>query len=756
MKKDSPLSFLSTIFIGIVSTTIFWAVLFSKTQKKFENYLVCFELIAGKSGTSQLFFDKGRGYNQEDSIRIFYANKGRPQEVIFSLPNRNISRIRLDPIDIQTEIQIKHPKLSSFLNTEFQTLKLNNENIFNGSLMITNDEKSDTYHIKANNDDCYVDIKLPKELEETKMSLFHFVSDYRTSIFISFIFFLIMAVNMPILFRIPEHKQRKKIFNYCILFLVLIFTFWYFANSPLSFLTFAKHDDQLFINLLRNLTEGCWLGTFNNLTLAKGPAFPLLLSTLYFFKIPIQIFYSLMAILTGIILYITCESYTRNPLIRGLVAVLVVFYPGLDFVRPLRDTYFYWMSILGILILLLNLKNLQKDILNRGQMLISGLIFGILIICREEWITLIFPVIVFILFFLLYKSVFSVKSELKIPFVKIFTLGLFLPSFLVSTINLHKYGSFITSDFKEKSFTRFLDNLQTIKTKGYTNNILISEEARNIAYQNSPRFALLKQYLDDKDAPLKGWQTFSTQAYPETKGDYGGNWLYWAIRDAVQLAGFYNSSYSAKKYYDSVSDELENAFKMHKITRSEKVVPIFPKITISQILKLPFFFKISLQRIVCLELPSVGVPESSGSNDEIADWSRLLNHNNIAVKNKQSAFFRDSNKWISSNGLYYQIKNLIQMFYRGFLAPLVLFGFLSFLWVTLKEKKHSDYYFILLLWVIPLARLMLICFLSANGWAAPLYHYLSYVGPLFTLSSCLSLLILKKKYDGRLIAYERK
>ena len=498
------------------------------------------------------------------------------------------------------------------------------------------------------------------------------------------------------------------------------------------------------------------MGKFDNLTLAKGPAFPLLLSTLYFFKIPIQIFYALIAILTGIFLYITCVPYTRNPLNRGLVAALVVFYPSLDFVRPLRDTYFYWMSMLGILILLLNLNNLQKGIVNKGKMLINGLIFGILIICREEWITLIFPVIVFVLFFLLNKSVCSVKNELKVLFVKIFALGLFLPSFLVSTINLHKYGSFITSDFKEKSFTRFLDNLQTIKTNGHTNNVLISEEARILAYQNSARFSLLKQYLDDKDAPLKGWQTFSTQAYPETKGDYGGNWLYWAMRDAVQLAGFYNSSFSAKKYYDSVSNELEEAFKTRKIIRSEKVIPIFPKITISQIQKLPFFFKISLQRIVCLEPPSVEVPESSGSDDQIAEWSRLLNHNNIVIKNKQSVFFCDKNKWLSSIGLYYQIKNLMQIFYRAFLAPLVLFGFLSFLWISFKEKKFSDYYFILLLWTIPLVRLILICFLSANGWAAPLHHYLSYVGPLFILSSCLSLLILKKKYDGSLFGYERK
>ena len=738
------MSFLKTISIGIVSTTVFWGISIANTQKNLENYSVCFELTAEKRGISQLFYDCGRGFNQKDSIRFLYANKEKPQTIIFNLPNQKIKKLRLDPIDIKTKVEIKKPTVCSFQNTESQVLKINNENIFNGGLMIMNAEDSDNYHINANNDDCYVVIELPKALETSRKSLFCYLSDNRTSIFISFLFFLLMAVNLPILLSISDRKQRSKILNFCILSSLFVFTFWYFTNSPLSFLTFAKHDDNLFIKLLRSLTEGCWLGSFDNLTLAKGPAFPLLLSTLYFFKIPIQNFYAVMAILTGIILYISCASYTRNPWIRCFVAALVVFYPGLDFVRPLRDTLFYWWSILGILILMLNLKNLQKEISNKGLMLINGLIFGILLICREESITLIFPAIVFVLFFLINKSVCSVKNELKVLFVKIFALGLFLPSFLVSTINLHKYGSFITSDFKEKSFTRFFDNLQTIKTDSHTHNVLVPEEARILAYQNSPHFALLKQYLDDKDAPLKGWQTHSTQAFPTTKGDYGGNYLHWAMRDAVELAGFYKSSFTAKNYYDSVSDELEQAFKARKLYKSEKVIPIFPKITMSQILKFPFFFKISLQKIVCIDLPSVEVPESSGSDGELAEWSRLLNHNNIIVKNRQSAFYRDKNMWLSSNGLYYQIKNLIQKFYRALLAPLVFFGFLSFLWISLKRKKSSDYYFILILWAIPLVRLILICFLSTNGWAAPLHHYLSYIGPLFILSSCLSLLILKR------------
>ena len=377
MEKKSLLSWLKTISIGIVFTTFFWGVLITKTQKNLENYSVSFELTAGKNGISQLFYDCGEGFNQKDSIRVHYANKEKPQTIIFNLPNKKIRQLRLDPMDIKTNVKIKQLRLWSLQKTEFQMLKIKNENIFNGGLMIMNAEDSDTYDINAYNDDCQVTIELPKALEISRKSLLFFVFDNRSSIFISFLFFLLMAVNLPILLSISDQKQKNKIFIFCILSL-LVFTFWYFANSPLVFRTFAPHDDQLFIKLLKNLTGGLWLGNFDNLTLAKGPAFPIVLSILYFFKIPIQIFYAVMAILTGIILYITCASYTSNPWIRCFVAALVVFYPGLDFVRPVRDPLFYWWSILGISILMLNLKNLQQESSNKGLVLINGLIFGVL------------------------------------------------------------------------------------------------------------------------------------------------------------------------------------------------------------------------------------------------------------------------------------------------------------------------------------------------------------------------------------------
>ncbi len=36
-----------------------------------------------------------------------------------------------------------------------------------------------------------------------------------------------------------------------------------------------SHDDLLFIRLAQNLAQGQWLGPYDNLTLSKGPFYPL-------------------------------------------------------------------------------------------------------------------------------------------------------------------------------------------------------------------------------------------------------------------------------------------------------------------------------------------------------------------------------------------------------------------------------------------------------------------------------------------------
>jgi hypothetical protein len=45
--------------------------------------------------------------------------------------------------------------------------------------------------------------------------------------------------------------------------------------------SYAGHDDRLFVSLAENILRGEWLGEYNNLTLAKGPFYPVWISMIF-------------------------------------------------------------------------------------------------------------------------------------------------------------------------------------------------------------------------------------------------------------------------------------------------------------------------------------------------------------------------------------------------------------------------------------------------------------------------------------------
>ena len=61
------------------------------------------------------------------------------------------------------------------------------------------------------------------------------------------------------------------------------------AGQHLFIIGYAGQDDQLFINLAHSILNGDWLGSYNNMTLIKGPFYPLFLAANHLTHIPLLI-----------------------------------------------------------------------------------------------------------------------------------------------------------------------------------------------------------------------------------------------------------------------------------------------------------------------------------------------------------------------------------------------------------------------------------------------------------------------------------
>src|SRR5581483_2262150 len=58
----------------------------------------------------------------------------------------------------------------------------------------------------------------------------------------------------------------------CLAYIVVI------AHTPITLLPDSPFDDALFVALGRSLANGNWLGPFNEVTLVKGPGYPIFLA----------------------------------------------------------------------------------------------------------------------------------------------------------------------------------------------------------------------------------------------------------------------------------------------------------------------------------------------------------------------------------------------------------------------------------------------------------------------------------------------
>ena len=83
-----------------------------------------------------------------------------------------------------------------------------------------------------------------------------------------------------------EAQRDRRIFWLGII-LLAVFKLWLVNGQTLIANPQYAHDDALFIRLAENLVQGEWLGPYDNLTLVKGPFYPLWIALSFKLSLPL-------------------------------------------------------------------------------------------------------------------------------------------------------------------------------------------------------------------------------------------------------------------------------------------------------------------------------------------------------------------------------------------------------------------------------------------------------------------------------------
>ena len=271
-------------------------------------------------------------------------------------------------------------------------------------------------------------------------------------------------------------------------------------------------DDGLFVGRAESLignTEKTLGSTRGFNPLVKGQVYPFILEISNFINTNPLVFVLALYWITLTVLTAFLYYHLRDVRIILFFTLFVVLDSGpfSEQASRIGRELFYGITVLFLFALLVKLKFLFSQNTNKVQ-IISKIIYGILLSLilflanntREErpWIFLI----------LITGIIWIVGFKIKLITQFITILLVFIASYFIfnqglKIYNQNIFGVKLTSTTIEGEFPKLMSNLSAISTKEKFNAyVSISEGKRKIAYENSPSFQLLSNYLEGEG---KAW-----------------------------------------------------------------------------------------------------------------------------------------------------------------------------------------------------------------------------------------------------------
>ena len=258
--------------------------------------------------------------------------------------------------------------------------------------------------------------------------------------------------------------------------------------------------------------------------------------------------------------------------------------------------------------------------------------------------------------------------------------------------------------------------------------------------------------MDDDNAILLGWQKPSCDQFNETCGDYGGNWFFWALRDAVSLAGHYKSPETSSRFYKKLNSEIKVLCNSGQLICENKISAL-PSLNERQLYDIPNLISLSFKKITLINQPEIYNIPSMGSEKELSDAAKFLHLSSYYPVAASKSLIENSKITIdmqNNRNASFKIKKILHYLYSKICSWISLIGLLSFVIMMFSSKKRILHKFLLsLLWVIVGLRVILISVATEVTFALVNHQYLAFAGPVLLLAAFLSVIFLLSNLDHK-------
>ena len=343
------------------------------------------------------------------------------------------------------------------------------------------------------------------------------------------------------------------------------------ALVPANIVLGTSYDDWLGIQLAHNLQNGEWLGAWDIRTLMKGAGYSIFIAPLETFglspTIAVHALYLYGCWLVISALENVSNARNKSKLFRLIGFTFAAFNPlvySSDFSRIHRLSLFGALLIIGVghaIHLIYADKTIRKSKFY-FHLIGLGLILGFCRITRSEsTITMVVIVSIIILRSILnqasiFKSIFPLKRLGAVTgIVTILIFCSSVPSLIIGQINLNNYGARVTDNYLGGSFEAAFGALTSIQPRNEERMYVpVSQTQLNLAYEASPTFKTLKNYMDSADS----WEK-QTSCQQGVACDSSSSWMTFEIRDAAQTIHNFTNEKEFQMFFDKIASEIHDA-----------------------------------------------------------------------------------------------------------------------------------------------------------------------------------------------------
>ncbi|NBD38425.1 MAG: hypothetical protein GVY10_07650 [Verrucomicrobia bacterium] len=275
--------------------------------------------------------------------------------------------------------------------------------------------------------------------------------------------------------------------------------------------------------------------------------------------IPYRICIELFFLGAAVFFCLSLRKLTTSRLLAFLAMVALAFHPWVltGFNQFMTEPYFLGLLLFFTGILLRLLARTEWRL--RDPLLWSaGLLLAVLMLTRREGpflYGLLATAFVLRFLYLRFGNRLSWKASAW-PMLYILVPVLFFKALMlgVSGINYLKWGIFATNEQEAPGFSQLLNTLYRIDTPDPSLWAPVTRKTLEMAMEESPRFAELRQPMFNRNNP----HLHHGEATTGRKGELGA-WMWWRLYASLAATGIYQSPEVADKWMRATAGELDEA-----------------------------------------------------------------------------------------------------------------------------------------------------------------------------------------------------